>query len=52
MKIYKDEIFVRFVSSRAKNYDEALNLVNNHAFEMELVFILQMEKFLDTLQQL
>ncbi len=33
MKIYKDEIFGPVLSVvRAKNYDEALNLVNNHAF--------------------
>ncbi len=33
MKIYKEEIFGPVLSViRAKNYDEALNLVNNHAF--------------------
>ncbi len=33
MTIYKDEIFGPVLSIvRAKNYDEALNLVNNHAF--------------------
>ena len=33
MTIYKDEIFGPVVSVvRAKNYDEALNMVNNHAY--------------------
>ena len=33
MTIYKEEIFGPVVSVvRAKNYDEALSLVNNHAY--------------------
>ena len=50
MTIYKEEIFGPVVSVvRAKTYDEALNLVNNHAMEMVLAFIHLTEKFLDIL---
>ena len=39
MKIYKEEIFGPVLSVvRVNTYEDALNLVNDHAFEMELVF--------------
>ena len=51
MKIYNEEIFGPVLCViRARNYDEALNLVNNHHLVMEQVFIPQMVKFPDTLQ--
>ena len=39
MTIYKEEIFGPVVSVvRAKNYDEAINLVNNHSLAMALIY--------------
>ena len=53
MTIYKEEIFGPVLSViRAEDYQAALKLVNNHKFEMALVFIPQVESFHDILQQM
>ena len=49
MTIYKEEIFGPVVSViRVNNYDEALQLVNDHPLETEQAFIHPMAKYLDT----